>query len=1414
MTGRLRIPTLICLACLFLLPMTLFLSVTVGNATLLPVDNLFSWAPFHSLGSVYGVSVPQNHLLSDLILENYEWKRFILESIRQGELPLWNPYLFGGIPFLAAGQHSALYPISILYYILPLDKAYGWFTVVNLGLAGVFMFVYMRTLGLRRASSTLAGVAYQLSGFMIVSVVFPMIIAAAAWLPLILAMCERVIRQSPAIRGRPATVPWVILGAIAIVLHILAGHIEITIYTALITAVYCIWRLIALWRSEKRLARIWRPLTWLAIMALLGGGMGAIQLAPLYEVVQTSFRAARSSLSEVMGYGFPVRNFLLWLMPNAFGNPAHHTYFDLFSWSTQPISTPNGNTEWGIKNYVEGGAYMGVITLILAGIAIAGYAANKIAAWKHASTVSAPAIDPQPSDKTQPAAGFYIVLGFFSIGFIFGTPLYALLYYGLPGINQLHSPFRWVYALTLCLAVLAGLGMESLLASRREPPVEQAQPRLLSRDKRRDLLSRVLAIGVAAGLVGLLGLGLLRVGWSFFAPVITRVFESAGKATDAYQNSQAFFSDEAKNAAIFAVLFMASCALLMVARSAKHRIGWSAAVIILLALDLNLAWAGFNPSVDPKLLTVAPDALTFLQKDHSLWRMTTYDPSGLKPLNANAAWLYNLQDIRGYDSIIPKQYVNYMQLIEPQNELQYNRIAPLSMPASLESPLLDLLGVKYVMTPVSTTIESAGYTQVFTGDGVNIYRNENAMPRAFTLPATSALLTHNFAESVQSNDPRQYVMIDASCGITDTGCIVPHAASYSPANITVYKNNEVWIDAQVTQTSWLILADSYYPGWKVYIRPLGGSDKDEREAQIGLVNGNFRAVKLSVDAPAPTGNNIKISPLGGGAANPTPTKPVAFTVRFKYSPDSLRIGAFITFLAVALTVLLIGIYLWRLFYHEGLTASPVRRVAKNSLVLTGLNLAGRLIDFAFAILMLRVLGPEGVGKFAFAVVIIGWFDILMNFGLNTFLTREVARDKEHANKYLYNTSVLRLLLGFGTSPLVILVIVVWKLAFGLAGDTATVIILLAVSQLISSMATGLSALFFAYEKAEFPATLTIISALISVSLRAFALLAGYGIIGLAVASIVTNLATLLILLYATVRTFFVPRRESDPAMRRAMIRESLPLMLNHLLSTLFFKVDVPMLEALKNPTVVGWYSAAYKYIDAFNIIPAFFTQSIFPAMSRMAKQGDDSMARSYILSLKLLVIIALPLAVLSTFLAPFMIGLLGGAEFLPHGAIALMIMVWSIPFGWINSITNYALIAVNQQRALTRAFIIGLAFNVTTNLILIPLFSYQAAAAVTILSEIVEGAAFYYYVRKHIVHVHWFTLLGGPVLSAIAMSAIIFAASLWSLLIPGIVIGVVVYCCGLLVTRALSPVDIGMLAPLMPARLKNRLIPPQSVTPA
>ena len=201
---------------LFLLPLLWFAPQVLGGKTLLPADNLFASEPWKSFAAEQGVGVPHNLLISDLILENRPWKSLIVEALRSGSLTdiLWNPRNFAGVPFLAAGQHSALYPLSIIFYALPLWRAYGIFTWLQLGLAALGMYVFARVLRLRRAPATLAAVVYAFSGFYLVSVAFTMIIAAAAWLPLILAVIEIVARkQEEKGGGAYSPVPYIVLGA-------------------------------------------------------------------------------------------------------------------------------------------------------------------------------------------------------------------------------------------------------------------------------------------------------------------------------------------------------------------------------------------------------------------------------------------------------------------------------------------------------------------------------------------------------------------------------------------------------------------------------------------------------------------------------------------------------------------------------------------------------------------------------------------------------------------------------------------------------------------------------------------------------------------------------------------------------------------------------------------------------------------------------------------------------------------------------------------------------------------------------------------------------------------------------------------------------------------------------------------------
>jgi O-antigen/teichoic acid export membrane protein len=235
-----------------------------------------------------------------------------------------------------------------------------------------------------------------------------------------------------------------------------------------------------------------------------------------------------------------------------------------------------------------------------------------------------------------------------------------------------------------------------------------------------------------------------------------------------------------------------------------------------------------------------------------------------------------------------------------------------------------------------------------------------------------------------------------------------------------------------------------------------------------------------------------------------------------------------------------------------------------------------------------------------------------------------------------------------------------------------------------------------------------------------------------------------------------------------MFFESFPLMLNNLLSSLFFRIDILILKPFKGDAVVGYYQTAYKFIDALNFIPSNFTLAIFPVLSRMAADAKDAMLRAYILSLKILLWLALPITVGTMFVARELIMIFGGEAYLPDSAIALQVLIWFLPFSFINSVTHYVLIALGQQRFLTKAFVIGVTFNVIANVIAIPPYSYVGAALVTICSEMVLLIPFYYSVRKNLAAVPFVSIAWRPIVA----SGVMGLALWWLIAQIGVVLAV------------------------------------------
>jgi len=261
--------------------------------------------------------------------------------------------------------------------------------------------------------------------------------------------------------------------------------------------------------------------------------------------------------------------------------------------------------------------------------------------------------------------------------------------------------------------------------------------------------------------------------------------------------------------------------------------------------------------------------------------------------------------------------------------------------------------------------------------------------------------------------------------------------------------------------------------------------------------------------------------------------------------------------------------------------------------------------------------------------------------------------------------------------------------------------------------------------------------------------------------------------------------------------------LNNMLLVVFFRFDSFILRAHGGDRVVGIYDAAYKLPNATTEIPFYIVIALFPLLARFALEDPERLQRTYHSALKILLLLALPAAMIVSVLARELIYLLAGPGYLPDAAIALAVLIWFLPLSWVNAITQYTLIAVNRQRTITLAFAIACAFNVGANLFFIPYYGaygYVAAALLTILTEAVLLACFWPAIRRSAGRLPLGQLAWRPLLATAVMGGPMIwlhARGLWAL---ALVVGPALYVGTVLLLRTFTPEEWAVLRRVWPGK--------------
>ncbi len=371
----------------------------------------------------------------DLVSFLWPMARFSARSLRSGTVPLWNPHLYSGAPFVADNQSGVFYPVNLIAFALvgpPSYQVMEGLVVLHIWLAAVGTFVLLRDLRLRRSAAVLGALAFALSDLFITHIGNLNLNATAAWLPLTIWATHRALERR--------SVGWAAAAGLTVSIAALAGHAQMLLFLVLTLGLYTLYHLAALViAAGGQMGReIGQTIGLTLLIAIVGLGGAALMLLPAWQMAGHTGRG-HLPYQEATRYSLPPRALIGLLAPGFYGRGAANF--------------------WGPWERVEVG-YVGVVTLALALLGVVSLASRLARRRTRAAASEVPGA--RPTDR-RPFVFFSLLIPLaFALAMGRYTPLYRLLYRFVPTVDQIRAPARLIVLADLGLAVMAAYGLDQL----------------------------------------------------------------------------------------------------------------------------------------------------------------------------------------------------------------------------------------------------------------------------------------------------------------------------------------------------------------------------------------------------------------------------------------------------------------------------------------------------------------------------------------------------------------------------------------------------------------------------------------------------------------------------------------------------------------------------------------------------------------------------------------------------------------------------------------------------------------------------------------------------------------------------------------------------------------------------------------
>jgi len=405
--------------------------------------------------------------------------------------------------------------------------------------------------------------------------------------------------------------------------------------------------------------------------------------------------------------------------------------------------------------------------------------------------------------------------------------------------------------------------------------------------------------------------------------------------------------------------------------------------------------------------------------------------------------------------------------------------------------------------------------------------------------------------------------------------------------------------------------------------------------------------------------------------------------------------------------------------------TTVKRIAKNNLFLLSGQIISLVLSIYYFVYMARYLGAEDLGILGVALSYALILGLIGDLGLSSLATREISRNQSLASKYLGNILVIKLFLSVATFGAAVFIMNI----LSYSEQTIEVVYIITISNILTNFSQIFNSTIQAFERFDYISLGTILNSVLMFLGILFAIGQKFDLVSFAFIYVIANGIVFLYSFFVCTWKFVIPSLKIDLTFWKQIISESAPFWLNSVFVIIYFKIDTVMLSIMEGNTVVGWYTASYRLIDALVLVPSTFMSTMYPVFSKFHISSRDYLEFAFKKSFKFLTIIAIPIGIGTTILAEKIITFIYNEQYAPS-ITALQILIWASVLSFINYTPSTYLTATNKQRTLMILTFLGAVLNIILNFILIPLFSYNGAAIATVSSELVVGLLMIFFIHK------------------------------------------------------------------------------------